>query len=451
MGQGPGAGGRRYATIDQYRFMTTLLSFLFVLGVLVFVHELGHYLVARWYGVRVITFSLGFGPKIARVTRGGTEYCLSLIPLGGYVKLAGETVQEDRQGAPDEFLSKSRWVRFQVYMAGPVMNILLAIVVLAGVLANGADVPAYLTSPPVVGSVVEDSPAAAAGLQPGDRVLSVDGRDVYTWESLEFEIATKAEREVTMLVDRAGQHVSVRMTPSAVGRYDQGSIGILPVLRPQIMQVNPGTPAERAGLQPGDVLLAVEGEEGLSQQEVIERIRASANRALAVTVERSGSPLTLTVTPEGSEGAGVIGVSISPYETRRIDPGIGEAFVMSLERNWESTLLIGRTLRGLFTTETPVRQLMGPVAIAELSGSAAQAGWVALFNLMAILSLNLGLLNLMPVPVLDGGHIAILAVEGIARRDLSLRVKERILTLGALMIVLLMVTVIFNDISRLLR
>jgi len=170
--------------------MTTLLSFLFVLGVLVFVHELGHYLVARWYGVRVITFSLGFGPKIARVTRGGTEYCLSLIPLGGYVKLAGETVQEDRQGAPDEFLSKSRWVRFQVYMAGPVMNILLAIVVLAGVLANGADVPAYLTSPPVVGSVVEDSPAAAAGLQPGDRVLSVDGRDVYTWESLEWSSKT---------------------------------------------------------------------------------------------------------------------------------------------------------------------------------------------------------------------------------------------------------------------
>jgi regulator of sigma E protease len=236
-----------------------------------------------------------------------------------------------------------------------------------------------------------------------------------------------------------------------VGRYDMGEIGISPIERPQILQVNPGTPAERAGFQRGDVLLAVGDERGLAQPEVIERIRASANAPLPIVVERAGAEVALMVTPEGPEGAATIGVHLNQYETRRIDPTVLEAFQLSAVQNWESTKLIGRTLRGLFTAETPVRQLMGPVAIAEMSGTAASIGLVALFNLMAIISLNLGLLNLMPIPVLDGGHILILAVEGVARRDLSLRVKERILTAGAVAIVLLMVTVIFNDVSRLLR
>lgn len=431
--------------------MTTTLAFLFVLGVLVFVHELGHFLVARWHGVRVITFSLGFGPKIAKFNRGGTEYCVSIIPLGGYVKLAGETVEENRSGEPDEFLSKSKWVRFQVYIAGPLMNILLAIVVLAGVLAQGADVPLAATSAPVIGSIADDSPAAVAGLQVGDRIVSADGRDVDTWEDLEIEVVLKAGRELSLLVARGDGQVSISVTPDSVGRYELGDIGIGPVQRPQVRQVNPGSPAERAGFQPNDVLLAVGDRRGPSHSEVIERIQASAERPLQMVVERAGAEVPLTVTPEGNEGAGMIGVILSEAETRRIDPSLAQAFQMSLEQNWESTLLIGRTLRGLFTTETPVRQLMGPVAIAEMSGTAASIGLVALFNLMAMISLNLGLVNLMPVPVLDGGHIAILAVEGIARRDLSLRVKERILTAGAVMIVLLMVTVIFNDISRLLR
>lgn len=431
--------------------MTTLLSFLFVLGVLVFVHELGHFLVARWYGVRVITFSLGFGPKILKFERGGTEYCVSIIPLGGYVKLAGETVEENRSGAPDEFLSKSKWVRFQVYIAGPVMNILLAIIVLAGVLANGADVPLYHSSAPVVGSVTEGSPAAAAGVRVGDLVLSVDGRDVPTWDAFQMEVLPKAGRELALVVARDTERLNLRLTPASVGRYELGDIGIGEVVRAQVGQVNPGSPAERAGLQNGDVFVNVGGEDTPSDRRIIELIRASANAALSVVVERNGSNIPLTVTPEGETGSAIIGVSLSRMEMRRIDPTLVEAFRMSLQQNWESTLLIGRTLRGLFTAETPMRQLMGPVAIAEMSGTAAEVGWAAVFHLMVMLSLNLGLINLMPIPVLDGGHIAILAVEGIARRDLSLRVKERMLTAGAVAIVLLMVTVIFNDIARLLR
>jgi regulator of sigma E protease len=431
--------------------MITILSFLFVLGVLVFVHELGHFLVARWHGVRVITFSLGFGPKILKFTRGGTEYCISIVPLGGYVKLAGETVEETRTGAPDEFLSKSKWVRFQVYIAGPIMNILLALIVLAGVLSRGADVPLYESSAPILGGVMTGSPAAAAGLKAGDRIVSVDGRETPTWDDLNLAVLPKAGRQLAIVAMRGGQTVDVRVTPTALGRYELGDLGVRPILRPVIMQVNPHTAAESAGLRRGDVLLAVNGERGLAQDKIIERIRASANTPLALVIERDGAETTVSVVPQGAAGSAVIGVSLSPYEVRRIDPTLLQAVKMSVRQNWDSTVLIGRTLRGLVTRETPVRQLMGPVAIAEMSGNAAQIGWIAIFNLMAMISLNLGLLNLMPVPVLDGGHIAILAVEGVSRRDLSAAVKERILMAGAALIMLLMVTVIYNDIARLLR
>lgn len=431
--------------------MLTLLSFLFVLGVLVFVHELGHFLVARWHGVRVLTFSLGFGSKIVKITRGGTEYCISAVPLGGYVKLAGETVDEARTGAPDEFLSQSKWTRFQVYIAGPVMNILLALVVLAGVLSRGADVPLYLTSPPVIGSVAVGSPAEAAGLRAGDRVVSVDGRETPTWDDLTMAVALKAGRQLTIVAVRDGQRVDVHVTPNALGRYELGDIGVVPVKRPVITGVSAHTPAERAGLRRGDVLIGINGERGLTQETFVQRIHASANVLLTLAIERAGTEMSLPVTPEGQPGSALIGVSLSEYETRRIDPTLLQAVQMSAKQNWDNTIQIGRTLRGLVTRETPVRQLMGPVAIAEMSGTAAHIGWLALFNLMAMISLNLGLINLMPVPVLDGGHIAILAVEGLARRDLSMRVKERILMAGAALIVALMVTVIYNDIARLLR
>jgi regulator of sigma E protease len=431
--------------------MLTLLSFLFVLGVLVFVHELGHFLVARWHGVRVITFSLGFGPKLVKFTRGDTEYCVSVVPLGGYVKLAGETVEEARTGAPDEFLSKSKWVRFQVYVAGPVMNILLALIVLAGVLSRGADVPLYASSPAVVGSVASASPAEQAGLKAGDRIVSVDGRTMPTWDDLSLEIATRAGRELTLGIVRNGQPLDVRITPAAQGRYEIGQIGVLPVIRPVVAEVLPRTPAERVGLRAGDVLVGINDERGLTRDSVIDRIHASANTPLTLVLERDGAEMSIAVTPEGQAGEAVIGVRLTEYETRRIDPTILQAFQMSAKQNWDNAVLIGRTVRGLFTRDTPVRQLMGPVAIAEMSGSAAHSGWLPLLNLMAMISLNLGLLNLVPVPVLDGGHIAILAVEGLARRDLSVRVKERILMVGAALIVLLMVTAIYNDIARLLR
>jgi regulator of sigma E protease len=431
--------------------MTTVLAFLFVLGVLIFVHELGHFLVARWHGVRVHTFSLGFGPKLIKFRRGDTEYCVSAVPLGGYVNLAGETVDEARTGSPDEFLSKSKWVRFQVYLAGPIMNLVLAVIVLAIVLAQGADVPIYEQSAPVIGSVAPNSPAQEAGLRTGDRVVSVDGRPVATWDDLMLGVLPKASQAIRLTALRDGERIEVSVTPDALGRYEVGDLGVRPVLRPEIRGVTPGDAAEAAGFRRGDVILAVGNDREPTQEVVINRIQHSANAPLVFVVERDGSPVELTVVPKGAQGSALIGVHLSPYEVNEINPNFYQALGMSVERNWENARLIGRTLRGLITRDTPVRQLMGPLAIADLSGSAAELGLLPLLSLMAMISLNLGLLNLMPVPVLDGGHIAILAVEGLARRDLSVRVKERILMAGAAVIVLLMVTVIYNDIARMLR
>jgi len=429
----------------------TILAFLFVLGVLIFVHELGHFLVARWYGVRVLTFSLGFGPKLVSVRRGDTVYCISAIPLGGYVKLAGETVEDARTGSPDEFLSKSKWIRFQVYLAGPVMNLLLAFVALAGVLSQGADVPISGRQPPVIGVLGDGSPAMRAGLQMGDRIVSVNGRPVPTWESLDIEVAPKANREIALVIDRDGQRLDVAIVPDAVTKYEFGDLGIGPRLRPELTQIVENSPASRADLRRGDVVVAVGGAPDPTWEQVLERIRTSAGTPLVFLVERDGALLERTAVPEDEGGVGRLGAVIAASEVEHMDPTLWQAFGLSLEQNWDNTVLIGRTVAGLFTAETPVRQLMGPVGIAELSGNMAVLGWTALLSFMAMISLNLGLINLLPVPVLDGGHIAILAVEGLARRDLSVRVKERVLMAGAAMLVLLMVTVIYNDVARLLR
>jgi regulator of sigma E protease len=274
---------------------------------------------------------------------------------------------------------------------------------------------------------------------------------VETWDALSLEYLPKANRELELGVLRDGQRLKILVTPRATGKYEIGDLGIGPILRPQFTQVNPGGPADRAGIKRGDVVVALEGVRGVGRDALVDRWRGSAGQPVKLTIERDGQESDVTVVPESEGGIGMVRVLVSYYEVKRVDPGPIEALKMSAQQNWDNTVLIGKTLIGLVTRETPVRQLMGPIAIAELSGSAAELGLVELLNLMAMISLNLGLLNLMPVPVLDGGQIAILGWEGLIRRDLSIRAKERILLAGAALIVLLMVTVIYNDISRLMR
>jgi regulator of sigma E protease len=362
--------------------VTTILAFLFVLGVLVFVHELGHFLAARRIGVRVLTFSLGFGPKLISTKHGDTEYAISAIPLGGYVKMAGESLEDTRSGAPDEFLSKSKWQRFQVLIMGPVMNILLAVVVMAIVLAQGAEVPAYHDAPPVIAAVKPDSPAAKAGLHEGDRILTVAGDPVDTWDKFDIEIGTRPNRDVTVSFLRDGTTQTTMLRPAAQGKYEVGDIGVMPDATPIIASLVKGDVAEKAGLKPGDIVLAVNGERMVQRSQLTDAISRNANKPTDLTIKRNGQEVHITVTPQKRGDRGMIGILISE-PTKSFKPTPLEAIKLSVQRNIEFGGLIFKTLGGLFVGTTSPRQLMGPVAIAQLSGESAAAGWIALFTLMA--------------------------------------------------------------------
>lgn len=439
--------------------MQTLLAFAFVLGVLIFVHELGHFVMARRVGVRVLKFSLGFGPRIVGFTRGDTEYLISAIPLGGYVKMAGENPDDPRTGRPDEFLSKTKWQRFQILIMGPAMNILLAVVVMAGVLMRGAQIPAFQSKAPVVGAIVMGEAAEKAGIMPGDRIVSVAGREVNTWEQFFIAVSTRPNRETPIVVLRNGKEFTVSVTPRSQTRFELGDIGVLPDVHPNVQSVLPGSPAERAGLRPSDVILAIDGSRVTIPRDLIDAISKKPDTAVTLTIARNGVQQDLKLIPEANGnsgsvrcpslpvGAGCIGIAIGE-EFITIQPGPIQAIGMSLQRNAEYSRLIFQTVWQLLTRETSTRQLMGPLAIAQLSGESAQAGWAALFSLMASISLNLGLLNLLPIPVLDGGHIFIMLLEGLARRDFSARVKEKMFLAGFVVLMMLMVTVIYNDLTR---
>ena len=435
--------------------MTTLLSFLFVLGVLVFIHELGHFLLCRWNGVRVITFSLGFGPKILKVQRGDTEYCISAIPLGGYVKMAGENPDDPHTGADDEFMAKSKWQRFQILIAGPAMNIVLAVVLLALILMRGATMPAYLDQPAVVGAVQPGSPAEKAGIQPGDQITRFGTANVRTWEHLEMAVGARPELEVDVTLLRGGreEHLKVRPALSEIrtrsnARFEIGTIGVLPDVYPSVASFVPGKPAESSGLKPGDLILAIDGERMVFVVQVIEAIgKKSVDKPIEFRVRRDGQDLTIPVTPYQDGDTTKIGMY--PGEaTRYYKPTPIEAIGMSVQRNVEMSGMILNTLKDLVTGQASPKQLMGPIGIAQVSGEAARTDWIALLGLMASISLNLGLLNLMPIPVLDGGHIFIMAIETISRRDFSLQVKEKMLFVGFVLLMTLMVTVIYNDLTR---
>ena len=427
--------------------MTTILAFAFVLGVLVFVHELGHFMMARWHGVRVLTFSLGFGPKLLSVRRGDTEYCLSAFPLGGYVKMAGESTDDQVTGAADEFLSKTKWQRFQILIMGPVMNLALAVVLLAVVLLQGAEVPSFDDKPVVVGRVEPNSPAERGGILPGDVITRINDEEVPTWERFQLNIGMRADRDVRLTVVRDGRPQVVSMRAGSEGRFAVGEIGVLPDVYPSVDYLVEGEEAQVAGLQSGDVILSINNQRMVFTRDVVDIVSGNPEKPIEIKVRRGTEEKIFTLTPRRENGVGRVGIGLA-NETRKFQPGVLEAFGLSIQRNVEFSGLILKTLWGLLVGETSPKQLMGPVGMAQLSGESAEAGWVALIALMATISLNLGLLNLMPVPVLDGGHILIMGLETVARRDFSIQAKEKMFLAGFVALMALMVTVIYNDLTR---
>jgi regulator of sigma E protease len=327
------------------------------------------------------------------------------------------------------------------------MNIILAVVVFAVVLAQGAEVEVYRDQPPVIGTVLPDSPAARAGLQRNDLIVAVAGRNVATWQDLFVAIGTRPDRDVGLTFTRDGKSLNVTVRPVGQGEYEIGNIGVLPDVHPVVASLIPGDPAEAAGFKAGDVIVAVDGERIVTSKQFVDLTARSAGRTLVFTILRGGQEVTLTGTPALRGSKGMLGLRLGE-QTKTFKPGPLTAIRLSVERNIDLSGLLFRILGGLFTGETSIRDFQGPIGIGRLSGEAAQESFISLLSLMALLSLQLGIINLMPVPILDGGHILIMGLEGIARRDFSMQVKEKMLLAGFVVLMMLMVTVIYNDLTR---
>ncbi len=425
----------------------TIVAFLIVFGILVFVHEFGHFFMAKLVGVRVEVFSFGYGKRLFGIRRGNTDYRVSLIPMGGYVKLLGEGMfEKDRPISPDDFMARSRFQRFLILVMGSVMNILLAIVLVAILNMAGVTVPEYQEQPPVIGYIDPGSPAEKAGLQVGDLILEINGRAVKNWNEVEIAVGSRPEREITIMVKRGEEKIPVSLRTEKVTRYEMGYAGFRAFILTQVMMVNPGSPAEKAGLQPGDVILAVNGEPVFFYN-FVKKIEENPEKPVVLTVERGGETLNLTVIPRREGNVGKIGILQGPKSITRKYPFF-PALAQSVRENARNAFLVINFLKDLFTGQASTRQLGGPIEIASLSHAAMKMGLLAMISWIAIISLQLGILNLLPIPVFDGGQIFVLMIEGLIRRDLSPKMREIWMQIGFVIFVFIIVFVILNDIVK---
>jgi regulator of sigma E protease len=427
--------------------LTNLLSSAFALGVIIVVHEAGHLLVAKALGIRVMTFSVGFGRSLFSVRRGETEYRIAAVPLGGYVRLGGENPEEST-GDPREFMSRPRWQRVLVYLAGPAMNVVLAIGIFAALFMVGIEVPNLPDVPALIGDVAPGSSAAAAHLQRGDLIAEINGQPAPSWQEVSMALLTSPEKPVKLEVKRGGKVFPAVITPRRVPRDETGDFaGLFPMVRPQVTEVTPGSPAAAAGFRPGDEIRAVDGVPVADRRDFVNAIEKRAGQRVLVEVVRNGRSLVLPVVPRLDGKAARIGVGVGLFRFQRYPPG--RALVESVRYNVQIVSETFQVLGKIFRREmSPRGALGGPIEIAKQSGDAARTGFKSLLHLMGFLSISIALLNLMPIPILDGGQIFILLVEGVIRRDLSLRLKEVISQVGFVLILMLMVVVFWFDLSR---
>jgi regulator of sigma E protease len=436
-----------------------VLAFIFILGAAVTLHEFGHFIVAKLLKIRVETFSFGFGPRLFGRKIGTTDYRISAIPLGGYVKLGGDESNAPIEGegasdipANERFDLRPRWQRILVAIAGPVMNVLtaLAIPFAAGLIYG---VPA--TPAPIVSSVSQGGAAQAAGLQPGDRIVSFNGTANPDWDTISGDALLSPNEPLPMVIERNGQQMQLTIKPTALTRDGEtaGQLDFIPDYGDVIVvisDVTPGSPAAKAGLQGGDRILAVGGQPVKSSEQVVQYIRSHKTEPIVMDVDRQGKRMQITATiPPGEE---IIGVHVG----QKLPMGKGgpvSAARYAVDSNVRIMRLTGKALGQFFSGKRSVRNtISGPIGIYRVaSASANELGWAGVFTTLGFLSLNLGVFNLLPIPVLDGGAIFLLLIEGALATvglTISTRVRDRIQQVGFVVVILLMVFVITNDLIK---
>ena len=429
-------------------FLTSLVAVVAVLGFMILIHEFGHYAVAKWLGVRVEQFAIGFGKRLIGFHKGDTDYRINAIPLGGYVKMSGENPMDERTGDPAEFLSHSRWHRFLIAIAGPFMNITLAIVLLTTVYMIHYEYPAVLDEPTVIGWIMKDTPAAKAGLLAGDRITRIDGIDNPNWEQIETTEFLSPGQPLEVTVDRGGKPINKTIVPEATGIDQIGMAGWSPK-QPCvcITDLTPGMPADKAGLQVGDEILTLNGQPVPALAYMVESLKQTQDKPITLTVRRAAEIKTFTVQPVWNDKSYRIG--IGNYATKVTTLPFGQALHLSLVRNQRASLMILELVKKMLQGKMSMKSIEGPIRIGQAAGEAAsRKGWTPLLELTAAISLNLGIFNLLPIPILDGGVILFLFIEGLMRRDISLRIKERVYQAAFVFLVLFAVMVIYNDLMK---
>jgi len=449
--------------------LLVVIEFAIVLGFLVLIHELGHFIVAKLCGVRVETFSIGFGTRLFGFRYGDTDYRISILPVGGYVKMAGELGGDGSPldgtpgtGSPDDLTSKPRWQRVLIALAGPVSNFLVAFALLFFVAHYHHEVDQYLTGAAIVDYVPQGTPAATAGISAGDVITRYNRVFNPNWEQILEESALNLNRPLPITFTHNGQPrtgtLTITVPPNTeFGLDDVANVGLIPRMDPgpiNVLTVSGGTPAERAGLHAGDQVVSINGLQLHSVPALLAFLKDNKGATDTLGVLRNGQPLTLTAIPEKMETPGAgdqyrLGFTYRPPPADIERLPVGQAMEQSLKDNREGSMLILRVIKGLFTRHVAVNQMMGPVGMAQQIDIATQMGIWPLLNLVSIISLNLGIFNLMPFPLLDGGMILFLIVESIMRRDVNQQFKEVVYQVAFVCIILFAFFVIFNDITKL--
>jgi len=429
-------------------FLTSLVAVVAVLGFMILIHEFGHYAVAKWLGVRVEQFAIGFGKRLFGFRRGETDYRINAIPLGGYVKMSGENPMDERTDDPREFLNHSRWHRFLIAIAGPAMNILLAIILLTVVYMVHYEYAAVYDEPTVIGWVLKDSAAAKAGFQIGDRITRIDGVQNPTWEQVDVTEALNPGQPLEVVVERNGQAIEKTVVPEPTGIDQIGMAGWAPKESTvTITDLQRDMPADKAGLKEGDQILALDGKPLPAVAAMIESLQVTKDKPITLTVLRQGQQKTFTVQPILSGKRYRIGIGSMQMKVKTLP--FAEAFRLSLHENRQNALLILELVKKMAERKISMRSIEGPIRIGQAAGEAARRkGWTPLMGLTAAISLNLGIFNLLPIPILDGGVILFLLIEGLMRRDISLTIKERVYQAAFVFLVLFAVMVIYNDLMK---